>query len=138
MEFTHIANPVRVQALVITDATSVNDDAYTQIVLGDGTVRIIGPEMTSRHKPSVGDYLVMQEDGYIYVNPKDVFERKYRVIDSGPADEAKVKVGHQNNIEDNELRLRAMDYASRHYEAGSNQVVRAAEAYFDFLKGAAA
>jgi len=41
-------------------------------------------EMIVRHTPTEGDYWVIQEDGYVYVNPKDVFERKYALI-SGAA-----------------------------------------------------
>ena len=33
--------------------------------------------MTSRYRPKPGDYYVIQADGYPYLNPKDVFERKY-------------------------------------------------------------
>ena len=33
--------------------------------------------MIARYVPKTGDYLVTQEDGYIYVNPREVFERKY-------------------------------------------------------------
>lgn len=34
-------------------------------------------EMLARMIPEIGDYLVIQEDGYTYLNPKEVFERKY-------------------------------------------------------------
>lgn len=33
--------------------------------------------MIARYKPAIGDYLVRQPDGYFYINPKAVFERKY-------------------------------------------------------------
>ncbi len=33
--------------------------------------------MTARYTPVEGDYVVTQEDGYTYINPRDVFERKY-------------------------------------------------------------
>lgn len=36
--------------------------------------------MCSRMTPSVGDYWVIQSDGYVYLNPKDVFERKYSPV----------------------------------------------------------
>ncbi len=38
--------------------------------------------MIARMTPQVGDYLVIQEDGYEYLNPKEVFERKYSRVDS--------------------------------------------------------
>jgi hypothetical protein len=33
--------------------------------------------MMARFKPQPGEYWVRQADGYIYLNPKEVFERKY-------------------------------------------------------------
>lgn len=45
--------------------------------LENGKVVTATPEMTSRMTPVVGDYWVIQSDGYIYLNPKAVFERKY-------------------------------------------------------------
>jgi hypothetical protein len=32
-------------------------------------------------QPKSGDYLVRQEDGYEYLNPKEVFERKYSLAE---------------------------------------------------------
>jgi hypothetical protein len=87
MEFTHIANPVRVEAVLIVDVDitgPIPDNGVDVIVsLADGTqkdIHLTG-EMISRFVPSPGDYLVTQADGYQYVNPKSVFERKYRRID---------------------------------------------------------
>jgi hypothetical protein len=39
----------------------------------------VTPEMCARYVPELGDYYVIQSDGYAYVNPKSVFERKYRL-----------------------------------------------------------
>lgn len=36
--------------------------------------------MLARYTPVGGDYWVQQEDGYIYLNPKEVFERKYSPV----------------------------------------------------------
>lgn len=74
MEFTHEANPVRVNARRII---GVNGE---QFKLEDRTVYSAQEGMLSRYAPKVGDYLVTQEDGYEYFNPKDVFERKYRSL----------------------------------------------------------
>lgn len=49
--------------------------------LNDGRIVVPTPEMRARMEPSVGDYWVIQEDGYTYLNPKDVFERKYGPIE---------------------------------------------------------
>ena len=79
----YVANPVEVEAAVITAVSvfEVDDSgtSYTIQLSGyDGASEMcVGPEMTARYKPVVGDYLVRQSDGYIYLNPKDVFERKY-------------------------------------------------------------
>jgi hypothetical protein len=80
MEFTHIANPVRVKGQVIAEVTSADDGYGTKLTLADGTNYVVSDSMTVRHYPVPGDYLVTQEDGYIYVNPKDVFERKYAAV----------------------------------------------------------
>jgi hypothetical protein len=87
MEFTHIANPVRVEAAVIVDVdiTGPIPDCGVDIIvsLADGTQKDVhlSDEMVSRFIPGPGDYLVTQEDGYQYINPKAVFERKYRAIE---------------------------------------------------------
>lgn len=36
--------------------------------------------MTARFYPSVGDYVVIQPDGYVYLNPKKVFEDKFEKV----------------------------------------------------------
>lgn len=36
--------------------------------------------MLARMNPNVGDYWVIQEDGYVYLNPREVFRRKYSPI----------------------------------------------------------
>lgn len=47
--------------------------------LSNGRIVTANPGMTSRMTPVVGDYWVIQSDGYIYLKPKEVFERKYHV-----------------------------------------------------------
>lgn len=79
MQPTHIANPVLVHAAVIQ--TTANEGiSSTKLELDDGSEFIAAAELTARHIPQAGDYLVTQDDGYRYINPKDVFERKYREI----------------------------------------------------------
>jgi hypothetical protein len=51
-----------------------------EIVVDDNKVIDISAEMTSRYFPKLGDYYVVQEDGYAYLNPKDVLDRKYRPL----------------------------------------------------------
>ena len=76
---THIAKPVHVNARAIYGVVGVLHGAVC-LTLEDGGEFIAPAEMISRYRPRSGDYLVKQEDGYVYVNPKDVFERKYAPI----------------------------------------------------------
>ena len=76
----YVANPVEVNAYPIRKV--VGGEPFT-LVIGDAdgqsenAVVYATPEMRSRMTPKVGDYWVIQSDGYVYLNPKDVFERKY-------------------------------------------------------------
>jgi hypothetical protein len=79
MQPTHIANPVLVHAAIIL-AIANEGISNTKLELDDGSAFVAPAEMTARHIPQTGDYLVTQDDGYRYINPKDVFERKYREI----------------------------------------------------------
>ena len=80
MEFTHKANPVCVNARTIVDLTAEKHCGGFMAKLSDGASFHIDAAMSARHTPIIGDYIVTQEDGYVYVNPKEVFERKYSVI----------------------------------------------------------
>jgi hypothetical protein len=82
----YIANPVEVDAFVIKDVTGPDPSDPGQIWItlegGDANPYVgsgIGCDaaMTVRYMPKAGDYLVRQSDGYLYLNPKEVFERKY-------------------------------------------------------------
>lgn len=83
MEFTHIANPVRVEAHVVKSFRVYDSDGNGEVVLEDGSSVDVTAGMLARYAPKQGDYIVTQEDGYVYVNPKDVFERKYSAIVEG-------------------------------------------------------
>ncbi|MGF7131926.1 hypothetical protein P3T40_003409 [Paraburkholderia sp. EB58] len=84
MKFTHQANPVRVNAKRIVELEE-RDDYSMDVRLDEGNGQFSAQHLTnvmlSRYKPVIGDYVVTQEDFYVYVNPKDVFERKYSAID---------------------------------------------------------
>lgn len=75
------ANPVIVDALKIIkcDRSPLNKGAYV-LTLENGELFSATPDMTSRMEPVPGDYVVVQSDGYVYLNPKAVFERKYSVV----------------------------------------------------------
>lgn len=74
----YIANPVEVDAFKVEKilARSPQDDIALRLDSGEEVIATW--EMCTRIVPSVGDYWVVQSDGYVYLNPKDVFERKYR------------------------------------------------------------
>lgn len=85
---THIANPVHVHATTILQITDVTQRAPgcgqsspdLLLQLADGREFKADAGMTARCNPVPGDYLITQEDGYSYLNPKAVFERKYSPI----------------------------------------------------------
>lgn len=75
----YVANPVEVDAFVIMEVKPMPESQNCfKLLLDDG--RVVEPDggMVARMTPRAGDYWVVQSDGYIYLNPKDVFERKYR------------------------------------------------------------
>lgn len=74
----YCANPVEVEAFRIGGVHSING-VVNRVFCEERTFEI-SPEMVSRFIPSVGDYVVIQPDGYVYLNPKEVFERKYAAI----------------------------------------------------------
>lgn len=75
MKYT--ANPVMVDAFKIVSVGEVLEDGSVHVALDDGNNAIADKGMTARMAPKPGDYWVVQADGYVYLNPKDVFERKY-------------------------------------------------------------
>jgi hypothetical protein len=50
------------------------------LLLEDGRKVLAHAGMMARMTPAVGDYFVIQADGYANLNPKDVFERKYEIV----------------------------------------------------------
>ena len=74
----YVANPVIVDAFkIVSVAEKANADCSLNIALSNGDNYVATAEILSRMIPVEGDYLVRQSDGYEYLNPKDVFERKY-------------------------------------------------------------
>lgn len=71
------ANPVIVDAYKIVSVGQPGHEAGIACALDNGENAIATPEMTARYIPKADDYWVVQSDGYFYLNPKDVFERKY-------------------------------------------------------------
>ena len=73
----YIANPVGVDAFKIISVGKPNADSSVNVALDNGENEVATSGMCSRYTPVAGDYWVVQSDGYIYLNPKEVFERKY-------------------------------------------------------------
>lgn len=82
----YIANPVEVTAYQITDLGPTFADGSFIVMVGT-LAYAVSAEMAARYTPAPGDYYVIQSDGYAYLNPKDVFERKYRPRDNDPSPE---------------------------------------------------
>lgn len=84
------ANPVIVDAHKIVgvgDPESHGGIKHWKMALAleNGENVIADSNMMARYIPEAGDYWVVQSDGYTYLNPKDVFERKYSPISKGHA-----------------------------------------------------
>lgn len=74
----YIANPVIVDAYKIIAMGDIQENGDIGITLDNDETVIASKEMTARYMPKDDDYWVVQSDGYIYLNPKEVFERKYK------------------------------------------------------------
>jgi hypothetical protein len=72
----YIGNPVEVDAFKIT-GLGAREKAGIVLQTEDMHTRLATDEMLARYTPVVGDYWVIQSDGYAYLNPAAVFERKY-------------------------------------------------------------
>lgn len=77
------ANPVSVEAHRIVSVGQLVDPpnsagcGYRDLALENGENVTATAGMLARTTPEPGDYWVIQEDGYVYLNPREVFERKY-------------------------------------------------------------
>lgn len=79
MKQSYIAKPILVSAYLITGIQSIVEGAMLALE-GVDTEHFVDHAMLARYTPAPGDYLVTQDDGYTYVNPKAVFERKYAKV----------------------------------------------------------
>lgn len=76
----YIANPVIVDAFKIIKVLDAIIDQGYPLVLEDGSEVLATTEMVSRMMPKHGDYWVISADGYVYLNPKEVFLKKYTPV----------------------------------------------------------
>ncbi len=85
------ANPVIVEAHEIVSVGPISfeprgpaedlvSDGSRHLALRNGENVVATAEMLARMTPEPGDFWVIQSDGYIYLNPKAVFERKYSLV----------------------------------------------------------
>jgi hypothetical protein len=80
------ANPVIVDAHVILLVSTYNQfKRGHELTLDNGDTVLATDEMLARHMTVPGDYWVRQADGYVYINPREVFERKYSKIEDEDA-----------------------------------------------------
>lgn len=77
----YAVRPLTVDAFQITHVSDTYEEGLVDITLDNGEVVTCRPELMSRMKPAVGDYYICTDDGYFYLNPKVVFERKYRLVE---------------------------------------------------------
>ncbi len=84
----YIAKPVTVKAYKIIHVDTINENGETHLIIYEPNIlnqnetrihKYATKEMTARMTPKIDDYWVIQEDGYEYLNPKEVFERKYEL-----------------------------------------------------------
>ena len=84
----YIANPVEVDAFEILSVSKEGQvGGSLALKLDTGNIVVADTPMMARYKPQPGDYWVRQADGYVYLNPKDVFERKYSpkpIVEAAP------------------------------------------------------
>lgn len=74
------ANPIEVEAFEIVSVSPETGNGNMQIITEDEKVRQADAPMLARYSPTPGDFWVIQSDGYEYVNPREVFLRKYSLI----------------------------------------------------------
>ena len=73
----YIANPIEVDAERISKVLASTGETPMILKLESGKLYSPNAGMLARMTPIAGDYVVTQSDGYVYLNPKEVFERKY-------------------------------------------------------------
>ena len=83
------AKPVIVDAFEIVAVHGYIVPDGLKLSLDNGDLVVATEGMCARYTPIVGDYWVIQSDGYAYLNPKEVFERKYAKISRSEVEEGR-------------------------------------------------
>ena len=76
-----VANPVVVEAFRILKVGPTDPQGMVLELEERGPV-VATPGMLARMEPVPGDFWVVQEDGYVYLNPRSIFLRKYSPIEA--------------------------------------------------------
>lgn len=79
-QMTFRAKPILVEAFEIVSIAAATEDGGLLLVLLNHPAVTAPPAMLARYKPVAGDYYVIQDDGYAYINPGAVFLRKYEPV----------------------------------------------------------
>lgn len=74
---TYVYKPIEVEAYRIDRVRTICQHAEYEVTLENGETKIVDKGMVARYCPIPGDYYVIQQDGYVYINPKAVFENKF-------------------------------------------------------------
>lgn len=69
----------KVKAWVITSIAERSAKSFT-LGLEDGDDVVIGAKFMKKHKPEIGNYLVIYDDGYKSISPAEAFEAGYTII----------------------------------------------------------
>jgi hypothetical protein len=80
----YTAKPVTVTAHRIVGVGALETDGSMHLALENGQNVIATPRMLARYSPLPWDYWVIQQDGYEYLNPAAVFERRSRRAPAAP------------------------------------------------------
>jgi hypothetical protein len=80
-----IGNPVEVDFYVIQSWDPQDAEGNWVAHCSEGKDFVITSSMVAREPRTAYHYVVVQADGYTYLNPKEVFERKYSPIGIGQA-----------------------------------------------------
>ncbi len=77
------ALPNKVDAFAIAECLPVEEDGSRIVIDFEEVEYRVTREMLSRIDPVPGDFLVIQPDGYVYLNPRRVFLSKYARAEGG-------------------------------------------------------
>lgn len=72
---------VSAEAILSASLVDTGSEYVAKFVLANGKTYQCKPSIFTRYAPKEGDYLVIYQNGYVSVNPKEVFEDGYVEIE---------------------------------------------------------